>query len=559
MVDKSQIDDIKRNLNIIDIAGEHLNLRRSGNSYFALCPFHQEKTPSFSVNEELQIFHCFGCGESGDVITLFEKLNNLDFNDAILELAQRAHIKIDKKNSNYKASNNKEILRINKAVEDFFCKSLNNNKEALEYLKKRNINTQSIKDFSIGYSESNNYITKKLLLKNLTKEKLISYGLSTMRDNKIRDKFRNRIMFPIKNIKGDTIGFIGRVIKDEVKPKYLNSPETEVFKKSEVLYGINIAKKEILQKDFVIITEGNIDVIQANQVGIKNIVGIQGTALSQNHIDTIKRYTNKVYFALDMDSAGYKALQRSIEIVEKNDLISKVISLDDCKDIDEFIRKYGKSKFIDKIINAEEFITFSIKYEIKNTDIEKYEGKIDVIKRLLPLINMATNEIKRSYYISEISKNLDIPFETIKDFQKKGRGKTNIKLQNKIKIPSSEIYFLYLILESKKLRDIGTRSIKPEYMRGSNTKKIYNYLLETDFKGENINKIKEVIFKNINKEYIEKDNNIEEMTKDLNTIIKIINNTYIKKEILKLKKELSSENNSSDILEKIKILSSNYI
>jgi DNA primase len=559
MVDKSQIDDIKRNLNIIDIAGEHLNLRRSGNSYFALCPFHQEKTPSFSVNEELQIFHCFGCGESGDVITLFEKLNNLDFNDAILELAQRAHIKIDTKNSNYKGSNNKEILRINKAVEDFFYKNLNNNKGAIEYLKKRNINAQSIKDFSIGYSESNDHITKKLLLKNLTKEKLISYGLSTMRDNKIRDKFRNRIMFPIKNIKGDTIGFIGRVIKDDVKPKYLNSPETEVFKKSEVLYGINIAKKEILQKDFVIITEGNIDVIQANQVGIKNIVGIQGTALSQNHIDTIKRYTNKVYFALDMDSAGYKALQRSIEITEKNDLISKVISLDDCKDIDEFIRKYGKSKFIDKIINAEEFITFSIKYEIKNTDIEKYEGKIDVIKKLLPLINMATNEIKRSYYISEISKNLDIPFETIKDFQKKGKGKTNIKLQKKIKIPSSEIYFLYLILESKKLRDIGTRSIKPEYMRGSNTKKIYNYLLETDFKGENINKIKEVIFKNINKEYIEKDNNIEEMTKDLNTIIKIINNTYIKKEILKLKKELSSENNSSDILEKIKILSSNYI
>ena len=313
MIDKSQIEDIKRNVNIVDIASERLNLRKSGVNYFALCPFHQEKTPSFSVNEELQIYHCFGCGESGDVISLIEKIDNIDFNEAIENLAKRAHIEL-KKTNNANYNENNDILKVNKYAMAFFERTLEKTPEGINYIQSRKLSNESIKEYSLGFSPKDDSLTKNLISKGVNKDKLVEYGLSVIKNNTIKDKFRGRLIFPIKNIKNEVIGFIGRAIDDYIKPKYLNSPETKVFKKSEILYGIDLAKKEISQKDFVIMTEGNIDVIHSHQIGVGNIVGIQGTALSETHLNIIKRYTNKIYFAFDMDSAGYNALKKSVII-----------------------------------------------------------------------------------------------------------------------------------------------------------------------------------------------------------------------------------------------------
>jgi DNA primase len=561
MIDKSQIEDIKRNINIVDIASERLNLRKSGVNYFTLCPFHQEKTPSFSINEELQIYHCFGCGESGDVISLIEKIDNIDFNEAIENLAKRAHIELKKTNNNYNENN--DILKINKYAMIFFEKTLEKTPEGINYIKSRKLSDKSIKDYSLGFSPKDNSLTKNLISKGVNKDKLVEYGLSIIKDNTIKDKFRGRLIFPIKNIRNEVIGFIGRAIDDYIKPKYLNSPETKVFKKSEILYGIDLAKKEISQKGFVIITEGNIDVIHSHQIGVENIVGIQGTALSEMHLNIIKRYTNKIYFAFDMDSAGYNALKKSVTIAEKYDFSVKIINLKEYKDIDEFISNKGKDKYLDIIIHAEEFPTFAINYETANIDISKYDEKLKLIDSILPIINTIPNQIRKSFYISELNKITGIPFDSINKYNTKDFELTpdNEQKENKFKIPSNEIYFLYLILDSKMLRNIGIEAILPEYLKGSNTKKIYSYLIETQFE-ENIDKIKEIIFKNINKEYIdtEKDKTIDEKKKDLQTIIKSIKNPYIKNKIQSLKKQIQSENSNKDnLLKEIEKLSSQYM
>jgi DNA primase len=568
MIDKSQIEDIKRNINIVDIALERLSLRKSGSNYFTLCPFHQEKTPSFSINEELQIYHCFGCGESGDVISLIEKLDNVDFNEAIEILANKAHIEIKKNKNNLQSSNN-DIFKINKYVTEIFEKNLKANKNALQYIHSRKISDKSIQDFSIGFALSDNSLTKNLIYKGIKKEQLIEFGISIVKDSAIKDKFRNRIIFPIKNTRNEVIGFIGRAIDDYIKPKYLNSPETKVFKKSDILYGINLAKKEITKKDFAIITEGNIDVIHSYQAGVENIIGIQGTALSETHLHTIGRYTNKLYFAFDMDSAGYNALKKSVVLAEKNNFAVKVINLTPYKDIDEFITNKGKDKYIETIIKAEEFPTFAINYETQDSDMSLYEEKIKLIESILPIINKIPNQIRKSFYLSELNRITKIPFDSINEYNL-AKSNTNIsselaqnnniiQKEKKIKIPSSEVYFLYLILDSKMLRNIGLKKIHTEYFIGSNTKKIYDYLIETNFE-KDIDKIKTIIFKNINKEYIEKEKDFEEKKKDLNTIIKSIKNLYIKNKIQTLKRQIHKENIPKDeLLKSIEKLSSEYI
>ncbi len=555
MIDKSQIENIKRSVDIVDIASSYLTLNKSGSNYFTLCPFHQEKTPSFSINTNLQIYHCFGCNESGDVISLIEKLENIDFNEAIEYLAKKANIQIQRE-KNYKNPNT-DILKANKLAEEYFVFNLQKNPSALKYLEKRGLKKEIVQKFNIGFSTNRNELSNYLIKKGLNKQNLLDYGLSIIKDNILLDKFRNRLIFPIKNIHGETIGFIGRTLKDEIKPKYLNSPETSVFKKSEILYRIDLAKREISKKGFVIITEGNIDVLSSFQIGIENVLGIQGTAISEAHINIIKRYTDKIYFAFDMDQAGYKALERSVKIAEENSMSFKVLNITHAKDIDEYIHKFGKQKYIDLITNAQEYIDFAINYEIKNNPISSYEDKIKIVDSIYPIIENINNNIKKSFYLSLLSKELNIPYEVLKDY-KKPKIKKNIDSQ-KIKFASNEIYFLYLILESNTLKKIGIENIKPEYIKGSNTNKIYQYILDNKVEKDVLISIKEIIYKNIDSQYIKENKDITDKEKDLLTIIKNIKNSYIKDRIDQLKKQIDNNNKNTNILNEIKKLSSEYI
>ncbi len=561
MYSKEDIEKVKRIGNIVDIANEHLKIKKSGRSYFALCPFHSEKTPSFSINEELQFYYCFGCGETGDIIKLIEKLENLDFTEALESLAKRYSVNITKK-SGHSMSSKSNILQINMEAVSFFQQKLRESKIALEYLNSRNISEESIRNFKIGYNPEGNNLSKYLTSKGYSTETLIKYGLS--KDNRgIHDKFRNRIIFPIQSIKGEILGFTSRSILPDTIPKYLNSPETEIFHKNEILYGINLAKESIIKSDYVIITEGNIDVITAYQNGIQNIVGIQGTAINLGHLDTLKRYTKNIYVAFDSDKAGYKAFQKSADLAHKSDFNLKVIDIKGAKDIDEAINKYGVIEFKKLIINVKDYVSYTIEKETENITATNYESKIKVAERVMPVINQISNPIKRSYFISELSKAIDIPFEAINkvrnNMQQIKKLDNNGSVQKQNKTNTNEFYFLYLILQSDRLSKIAVSNIKEEYLQDDIARRIYAHLIKHNFK-KDIDKISVEIYKRINIESIQstKQDEIEKQTKEILSVIKLIKNAYITKEIKLLKNNISKSTDKEEILKKVEKLASEY-
>ncbi len=577
MLDKDQINAIKERINIVDVASEHLSLKKASRSYFALCPFHQEKTPSFSINEDFQFFHCFGCQESGDVITFIEKIENVDFNEAIEILAKRAGIKIEKKYDQDKGfrSNKLDILRVNTLVISFFQSELLKNKSAISYLQKRFINKESVKTFKIGYNPKGDSLTRFLKSKGISRELAIKYGFTKNIDPNgldqknndsqtlLHDKFQNRIVFPISNIKSNIIGFTSRAIDDRTIPKYLNSPETEVFKKSEVLYGIDIAKNHISKKDFVIITEGNIDVIQSNQNGILNIVGIQGTAITENHLNMLKRFTNNIYFAFDSDKAGYGALRKSAKLAENGNFNTMVVDLRRTKDIDEYILKYGREKWELAVNEAKDYLSFIIDYEISNNNINSYKGKIAVVENISDALDSIPNAIKKSFFVSELSKRLDLSFEIIDQYIKKTTRKdpsNNLEIEsNKTRINKNiEIYFLYIIINYPEFRDLAILNIKSDYLKDPYSKKIYEHLILNDFK-KDMDTIDMSIQRSVSQEYIMNDDS-KKIENDFSNIVKIIKNKYIKDTIKDLKSQLKNDTKENQrILKKIGRLSSEYI
>ncbi len=561
MYSKEDIEKVKRIGNIVDIANEYLKLKKSGRSYFALCPFHNEKTPSFSINEDLQFYYCFGCGETGDIIKLIEKLENLDFTEALESLAKRYSVNIIKKSGNSRSPKS-NIFQINLEAVSFFQQKLRESKIALDYLKSRNISEKSIQNFKIGYNPDGNNLSKYLTSKGHSPESLIKYGLS--KDNRgIKDKFRNRIIFPIQNIKGEILGFTSRAILPDTIPKYLNSPETEIFHKNEILYGINLAKESIIKSDYVIITEGNIDVITAYQNGIQNIVGIQGTAISLGHLDTLKRYTKNIYVAFDSDKAGYKAFQKSADLAHKSDFNLKVIDIKGAKDIDEAINKYGITEFKNLIINVKDYVSYTIEKETENITTKNYESKIKAAERVMPVINQISNPIKRSYFISELSKAIDIAFEAINkiqtNMQKMKETDNNSSVQKQNRTNTNEFYFLYLMLQSDRLSKIGVSNMKEEYLQDSIARRIYIHLIKHNFK-KDIDKISVEIYKRINIESIQstKQDEIEKQIKEILSVIKLIKNVYITKEIKILKSNISKSTDKEDILKKVEKLASEY-
>jgi DNA primase len=572
MLDKDQINAIKERINIVDIVSEHLSLKKAGRSYFALCPFHQENTPSFSINEDFQFFHCFGCQESGDVITFVEKIENVDFNEAIEILAKRAGIKIEKKynKDEVRKSNRIDILKINTLVINFFQSELLKNKQAISYLQKRSINKESVKTFKIGYNPRGDNLTRFLKSKGISKELSIKYGFTKDPDPKdndnkglLHDKFQNRIIFPISNIKGNIIGFTSRAIDDTTIPKYLNSPETDVFKKSDVLYGIDIAKNHISKQDSVIITEGNIDVIQSNQNGILNIVGIQGTAITENHLNMLKRFTNNIYFAFDSDKAGYAALRKSSVLAENRNFNTMVIDLREAKDIDEYILKYGNERWKLAVNEAKDYLSFIMDYEINNNNIQSYRGKIAVVENISEVLNSIPNAIKKSFFVSELAKRLDLSFDIVDQYIKKNiikKPTDDISQElNKTRINKNiEIYFLYIIINYPELRGLAISNIQPEYLNDPYSKKIYEHLILNDFK-KDIDTIDMSIQRSVSQEYIMNDD-IKKIESDISNIVKIIKNRYIKDTIKDLKSQLKNDPKENQrILKKIGRLSSEYI
>lgn len=415
---KDVIDRVIEESDIVDVISEYISLKKTGKDFKGLCPFHHEKTPSFSVSQDKQLYHCFGCHASGNVITFVMNIENISFVDAVELLAERAGISIDESkltDDEYRRKKLKdEIYKINRLAAVYFYRKLYSKmgQAALKYLYDRGIDDKTIKKFGLGYSHS----TGDSLLKFLKKQKysediLIKAGLVLKNSNGYYDRFRNRVMFPIIDERNNIIGFGGRVM-DKSLPKYLNSPETPVFKKGKTLYGINIARKS--NDDNFIVVEGYMDAIALHQSGISSAVASLGTALTSEQGKLIKKYRENVIIAYDADEAGLNATLRGLDILDELNLNVRILSIPNGKDPDEFVRKEGFDSFRRLLNNTESLIEYKARSYKKNLDLKKPEDKIKYIRKIAVDLARITDKVKQEVYISTVSKEAQIPEDAIR-------------------------------------------------------------------------------------------------------------------------------------------------
>ncbi|MCD6436483.1 MAG: DNA primase, partial [Clostridiales bacterium] len=402
-------DIILEKVNIVDLVNSYLPLKKSGRNYKALCPFHSEKTPSFVVSEEKQIFHCFGCGASGSAISFVMQIENLDFIDAIEQIGDRYGLNLDeysvKKYDSKSHDEQEELFVINKVAAKGFYNNLNNNKNAYEYLINRNLNPQTMKKFGLGFAPDEWDFIAKNLKKKFKNNILEKSGLIVKRDNSTGyyDRFRNRIIFPIFDIRGRVIGFGGRVM-DDTMPKYLNSPDTPVFNKSFHLYGMNYAKNHLKDNKQLVIVEGYMDVISLYDKGIYNVAASLGTSLTEGHGRLIERYAKEVVLLYDSDQAGIKATRRAIDVLRPFLVKVKVLSLNDGLDPDEYILKYGKDKLQKLIDDAQDAMEYMLDYYKEDLNFSIKSDIIEYVERIKSLFRGIDNSIEYELYIKRVSK-----------------------------------------------------------------------------------------------------------------------------------------------------------
>ena len=434
------IEKIKESLDIVDVISKYVVLKKAGRNFQGLCPFHNEKTPSFVVTPDKQIFKCFGCGEGGDVFTFLMKINNQSFNEVIEEQALNLGIELPKFNKKNAMENKAFRERLYDAMElasKFFKNNLESNTKALEYLEKRGINEIAISKFSLGLAPKGNFELKNYLTNlGFSVDELIKAGLVYEKDGVYYDRFKNRIIIPIKNINSNIIAFGARAIMEGQMPKYINSPESEIYNKSNVLFGLDRAKETIKEKDSVIFMEGYFDVISAQIGGVKNAVATCGTALTPHHIKLISRFcpSRKIYLAFDTDSAGKKAIEHGAEVIksifnslgdikqydsnyENNDNVCEIRVVQEIqgKDPDEFIREFGADEYLKKIEHAPLLLDYQL-----NQIYKEVKGKItpqeksSLVIQIADILSEIKNPVISDDYIKVASFKLGVSEEILK-------------------------------------------------------------------------------------------------------------------------------------------------
>lgn len=444
----SQVQQIKEAIDIVEIIGERIELKRGGRNWRGLCPFHGEKTPSFFVSEEMQRYKCFGCGETGDVYNFLEKYEGMTFNEALQTLAEQAGIALKEYQpsaADEKRDQHLEVLNLAKEYYHFLLTEHKAGQKARHYLKDRGTTPDSLKLFQIGYSLPAwdgliKYLHHK---KKYSLENLVETGLVINRKGRYYDRFRDRVMFPLKNHRGQVVGFSGRSLEADAKQaKYINSPETKLYHKAELLYGYSELLQFIRKKDEVIVTEGEFDVISSTQAHVNHIVAIKGSAFTLDHAKLIKRVSSKVLFALDMDPAGIEATKRAIPIAQEVELELRVIKLGEFsaaekKDPDDVARADAKA-WRDLVKNSIAVYQFLIEAATAEHDPKTPEGKRSIVKELATIINGISHEVEKDYYLKELAKLLGVKQSiVVKDIQQIVARKST-KIKRKKKAPAEE-------------------------------------------------------------------------------------------------------------------------
>lgn len=419
------LDELLSRSDIVDVVSGYVQLtKRSGSNMFGLCPFHSEKTPSFSVSQDKQIYHCFGCGKGGSAINFIMEMENLSFLDAVEFLAKRAGMQVPDDSPEEFQGKRTRMLQLNKDAARFFFDNLktSDGKKALEYISNRRISKEMVIRFGLGaVPDSWNSLYDAMRKKGYTPEEMLDAGLIKRGKNGgFYDTFRNRLMFPVIDVRGSVIGFSGRIL-DDGEPKYLNSPDTVVFKKSKNLFGLNLAKKS--KMGMIILVEGNIDVVSLHQAGIDCAVASLGTSLTPDQARLISRYTDNVVICYDSDGAGVKAAQRAISILEKTGLTVKVLQVSGAKDPDEFIMEKGPDAFKLLLERSENHIEYRIMAIRQKYDLELNEGRLGFLSEATELLSALPSAIEREIYGGRVAELAGVTHDAVAGEVKKAYRK----------------------------------------------------------------------------------------------------------------------------------------
>lgn len=413
------IEEVRSRNDIVSVISEYVKLQRKGSSYFGLCPFHNEKSPSFSVSPDKQMYYCFGCGAGGNVFTFIQEYENYSFPEAMKFLAERAGITLPEKEYSQEERRAQDlrtrILNVNKMAAKYYYYQLRteNGRQAMEYLKNRCLSDETIRSFGLGYSNKySNDLYLYLKKQGVSDELLRESGLMNVDErNGMYDKFWNRVIFPIMDVNNRVIGFGGRVMGDG-KPKYLNSPETAVFDKSRNLYGLNVARTA--RKKSMLVCEGYMDVISMHQAGFKNSVASLGTALTTQHASLLKRYTDEVILTYDSDGAGIKAALRAIPMLKAAGISTRVLHMNPYKDPDEFIKTLGPEAFQERMDQAENSFLFEISILERDFDMHDPEGKTGFYQAAARKLMEFDQELERENYIQAVAERYHISFDSLR-------------------------------------------------------------------------------------------------------------------------------------------------
>ncbi len=410
------IDDIRSSNDIVDTISQYVKLKRSGRNFFGLCPFHKEKSPSFSVSPDKQIFHCFGCGVGGNVIHFISKIENLDFRETLEFLADRAGLELPKNedyNFNKRQNLKDKVYKINEEAAKFYHENLYKptSKQAQEYIKNRKLNNSTLKSFMIGYSGNFNELYNHLKSKGYSDDEILESSLVNKNEKGVFiDRFRKRLMFPIFDMRGKVIAFGGRVL-DKSLPKYINSPENIVYSKGRNLFGMNIAKTANLEK--IVIVEGYMDAISLHQRGIHNVVASLGTALTEAQGRILRKYAGQVIISYDSDSAGQAATLRGLEILKNLGCDVRILQMEGAKDPDEYVIKYGSGGFNLLVDNAISLVEFKIKVLRKNFNLDNTNDKIKFLQEIAKILINVESQIELEIYIDNLSREYKISKEAV--------------------------------------------------------------------------------------------------------------------------------------------------
>ncbi|MCR4943219.1 MAG: DNA primase [Clostridium sp.] len=490
-IPEETIERVKQENDIVDVISETVRLKRTGRNYVGLCPFHNDKSPSFSVSQDKQIYKCFSCGEAGNVITFVMKQKNLTFIEAVKVLAEKANIPINLGNGEpSKLSRKKDLLyKVNVEAGRYFFGNLMADKKAKEYFINRGIQESTIRKFGLGYAKDGwSNIIYHLKRKGISESVMLEAGLVSKNEQRgtVYDRFRNRVMFPVFDIKGRVIGFGGRVL-DDSKPKYLNSPETLVFEKGTNLYGLNLAIKNDMKERYFIIVEGYMDCISLHQYGITNAVASLGTALTVNQARLLKRYADKVIISYDADVAGQTATLRGLEILRNAGFDVRVLLIPKGKDPDEFIRANGKEAFLKLIETAMPLINYRLKRAEEGINFKDEQSLIAYGKRVTSIL-AELDPVEKDVYIKYVAENTGLKEQSLYDLLKEAKHKKEDNSVNNKELIGTKLYvepayvkaektLLKMMIEDNEYFEVITNRINSNDFNLDANKKIFDLIV----------------------------------------------------------------------------------